>query len=248
MNQILYGVGNAVLRDFTDSTKIVALSKLKNLSVEASASDEKLYGGDSPYPLATFPKDKGIKVSAENATFDMAMVSVGVGGEVATGAVTFTEIETYLIPDDGIVMLKFEPTASTLIVDGFTSTETTVATGQYKQDDTEKDKLTFAVADKGKEVNIIYERTSGATTQTLSILKETMAKTFKFIHRIPIYDDNNAVVGQGQLVIYKCKANNAFTFGLQPQTAFSPKIELEALECKRPDGKLWDFSIDPVTP
>lgn len=248
MGQIIYGVGSSVLRDFVDKTKIVALSKLKNVSVDTSASDEKLYGGDSPYPFATFPKDKAIKVSAENATFSMDLMNVTQGATISTGAVTMTNMLTVNIPADGIINLTEEPLVDTLVVSGYTEAGTveTVTTGQYFQDGVDPKKLTFDTDDAGKEVDIVFDYTSGTGAKTLAVMKETLSKPFTFIHRIPIYNDNNVIEGYGQLTVYKCVANNSFNFNLQPQTAFAPKLDLEALDPKRPDGKLWDFVIDPV--
>jgi hypothetical protein len=247
MNKILYGVGNAVLRDFSDTTKIVAFTKLKDLSIETSANEEKVFGGDNPYALASFPKDKAIKVSAENAAFDMAMLNVTQGAAISTGKVIMTEIIDVVVPDNGELLLDFTPIDNSVILNGFTKVDesSTPATGQYKVDDTNK-KLIFAVDDVGKEVSGLYERESSINAETLSVMKDTLAKPFKFIHRIPIYDTNNAIVAHGQLVIFKCKANNSFKFALKPQTAFAPKILLEAQDPMRADKKLWDFIIDPV--
>jgi len=75
-------------------------------------------------------------------------------------------------------------------------------------------------------------------------MQDTISKPFSFTHRIPVYDDNSQIVGQGQLVVFKAKAKGAFEFNLQPQTAYAPKIELSALNPRRTDGKLWDFTID----
>lgn len=249
-NQILYGVGNAVFRDFSDATKIVALSKLKDLNVETSSSEETVMGGDSPYPLAKFPKDKTIKVSCSNAYFDIKQVGMTQGVDPAVGQVVFTEMESYVIPTGGIVTVKYTPLDTGLVVDGYTlpaKGTTAGATGTATQDTTDAKKFYFNTADVGKEVVFVYDRNSSASAQTLAVTKDAMAKPFKFVHRIPVYDDNNTVVGQGMLIVYKCRANNAFTFGLQPQTAFAPKLELEALDPKRPDGKLWDFVVDTGT-
>lgn len=244
MGHILYGVGKSILRDFKDETKVIALSKLKNVSIEATASDEKIYGGDSPYPFASFPKEKSITVSAENAEFDMKLLNVTQGANLTVGAVKFDEVTEVIVPADGQVNLEFEPIANSVIIDGFTLGTTTPTAGQFVVDGTDASLLKFHATDAGKEVVIVYQRTSGATTNTMSIYKETLAKPFKFIHRLPVYDADNAVVGHSQLIVYKAKSNNQFSFGLQPQTAFAPKVDLEALDAKRPDGKLWDFSIE----
>lgn len=244
--QIMYGVGKATLRDFVDATKVVALAKLKDLGIDVAGSEDKITGGDSPYAIASMPKDIAIKISATNATFDMKMLNATQGADITTGTVSFEEMMEVIIPDDGIVNLEFDPDANSVIVDGFTKVDTAPTTGKFQQDTVDDKKLTFAVADKGKEVVIIYTRSSNANTMTMSVLKDTMAKPFKFTHRIPIYDDNNTIVAQGQLVVFKAKANNSFNFNLQAQQAFAPKLELEAQDPKRPDKKLWDFSIEPV--
>lgn len=247
MKQILYGVGKSVLKDFKDPKQIVALSKLKDVAINFSGEEEPVVGGDSPYPIAFFPKDKAITVTATNALFSMKMLNVTQGATITKGSVAMTEFLDGAIPSDGDYVLGFAPIAGSVVVDGFTevATEVEVATGKFFVDILNKT-IVFAVTDAGQEVDGVYERMSSANAETMSIMKDTLAKPHVFIHRIPVYDDNNTVVGQGQLIIYKAKANNNFEFALQPQTAFAPKLELQALDPKRQDQKLWDFTIDPV--
>ncbi|MGE6227632.1 hypothetical protein [Paenibacillus chitinolyticus] len=247
MNQILYGVGSSVLRDFLDNKKVVALSKLKDININGTANDEKVYGGDNPYPLATFPKDKAITISATNATFSLNMLNVTQGANITTGVAVFTDVVSVVIPSDGQVTVDHEISGEP-IIEGFTKAAdlASISTGNYFVDTADATLIHFAPADSGKEVDIVYDWNTDATAQTLSVGKDTLAKPFKFIHRIPVYDDNNRVVAEGQLTVYKAQAKNAFEFNLQSQTAFAPKFELEALDPKRMDKKLWDFTIAPV--
>jgi hypothetical protein len=247
MNQILYGVGSSILRDFLDEKKVVALSKLKDVTISGTANDEKVYGGDNPYALATFPKDKAITISATNATFSLNMLNVTQGAEMTTGVAVFTDVAGIMIPSNGQVTVDHEIVGDP-IIEGFTKATdlATIAKGQYFVDTTDATLIHFAAADAGVEVDIVFDWETSADAQTLSVGKDTLAKPFKFIHRIPVYDDNNRIVAQGQLVVYKAQAKNAFEFNLQAQTAFAPKIELEALDPKRMDKKLWDFTIAPV--
>lgn len=247
MNQILYGVGKAVVKDYVDKKKVIALAKLKDLNINFSGNEEAVSGGDSPYPITYFPKDKAISVTATNALFDIKLMGVTQGTSVTKGAVEFTEFIEADIPADGVVKLDFSPKAGSVLITDYTEvdTEASVATGKFYVDVTNKE-VVFAVADAGKSVDGIYTRTSSANAETISGTKDTFAKPFEFTHRIPVYNDNNTIVGQGQLVIYKAKATNSFDMGLQPQQAFAPKLELKALDPKRPDGKLWDFTIEPV--
>lgn len=247
MKQILYGVGKAVVKDYVDPKKILALSKLKDVTVNFSGDEEAVNGGDNPYPITYFPKDKAITVTATNALFDIKFVGATQGAEVTTGAVDMTEFIEADIPSDGIISLDFEPKDGSVIINGFTEValEASVVAGSFFVDKVTKE-LVFASADAGKEVDGIYERISNSNAQTVSGTKDTFAKPVVFTHRIPVYDDNNSVVGQGQLIVFKAKSTNAFELGLQPQTAFAPKMEFKALDPKRADKKLWDFTIEPV--
>lgn len=249
MKQILYGVGKSVLQDFADPTSIVALSKLKDLTVNFSGEEEPVTGGDSPYPIAYFPKNKEITVTATNSLFSMKTVNVTQGANITIGAVSMTEFIEGTIPADGILSLGDNtPVVSTTIIDGYTevSDALSLETGKFFVDISGK-AVKFDEVDAGKEIEGVYKRTSAATAQTITVYKETLAKPFIFTHRIPVYDDNNAIVAQGQLIIYKAKANNNFEFGLAPQTAFAPKLELKAVDARRADGKLWDFTMEEVS-
>lgn len=247
-NEIIYGVGRTALRDFVDKTKVVALSKLKNVNVEMTSNEEPLFGGDSPYAFATFPKDKSIKASAENATFSIELMNTTQGATITTGAVNMTEIRTIIIPADGEVVLDPAPIADSVSVSGYTEgTAGSLTTGQFAMDTVETDTIDFAIADAGKEVDIIYQYAGSATAKTMSITKDSLAKPVEFTHIVDIFNDNNVKVAVGMLVIYKAKANNSWNFNLEPQKAFAPKVEFEALDPKRPDGKLWDFVVNPVT-
>lgn len=246
--QILYGVGHSILRQFTDETKIVALSQLKNVTVTATATDDKLYAADNPYPLATFQKDKAITITADESTFTLDLLNVTQGSSTVVGKVNFTEVETFIIPADGSVTISATPIANSVIVKGFTKAAdlAAIAAGQYFPDTTEATLIHFATADAGKYAEIVYEYESSATAETMTVYKDSFSKPFKFIHRVPIYDDNTQIIAKGQLVIYKAQAKNNFDFNLSHQTAFAPKLNLEALDPKRPDKKLWDFTIDYI--
>lgn len=247
MKQILYGVGKSVLTDYVDPSKIVGLSKLKDIAINFSGDEEAVTGGDDPYPITYFPKDKAITITATNALFDMSMLNATQGASVTVGEIDMTEIIDHEIPAGGVLDLEHEPIADSVVINGFTEidTDTTIASGEFYVDGVSK-QIKFSEADTGEAIVGIYKRKSSANAETISVLKDTIAKPFTYVHRIPIYDDNNRIVAQGQLIIFKCRANNNFEFNLQPQTAFSPKLELKALDPKRTDKKLWDFTIDPV--
>lgn len=247
MKQILYGVGKSILKDFVDPTKVLGLSKLKDVSVAMSGSEEEVTGGDSPYAITTFPKDKSVTIKATNALFSMKMLNATQGTEVIKGQVNFHEVIDFLIPADGIASVEHTPIAETTTIDGFVRVDDVVdlATGKFYVDTTNS-VIKFDTSDAGKDAEGVYQWQSSSNAETLSVLKDSVAKPFTFIHRIPVYDDNSKKVAEGQLIVYKAKSKGDFNFNFAPQTAFAPELELTALDPKRPDKKLWDFTIDHI--
>jgi hypothetical protein len=248
-NTIIYGVGQSILKSFQDATKIIAMSKLKDVGVQFSGNEDIITAGDDPYPFAKFPKDKAIAITATSAVFNLDLLNITQGAVATTGVVTMNGVMEVAIPDDGVVNIIDHATvdAGSVIVQGYTegADSATLVTGQYFQDATTPTKVNFAVADKAKVVQIVYTYQSGATAQTISVLKDTLSKPFTFIHLFNVFDDNNTIVADGQLIVYKAQAKNAFDFNLQSLTAFAPKIALDALDPKRVDKKLWDFTMSP---
>lgn len=243
MKQILYGVGKSLLQDFRDPTKTIAYSDLQDLSVESSSSKEDITGGDKMFAIASFDKEKAIKVSATNATFSDEMLPYLDGMEAETGAKTLTTYVEVEIPADGIVTLEQTPLAETVIVNGFEKAET-AATGKFTV--TEKN-ITFDATDAGKLVNIVYDYTSGANTKEYSVTQKSMKKPFRFTHRVPIYDEDSQPIANLQLVIYKAQCSSGVKFDLKHQTPFAPQFEAEAKDASRADKKLWSCYIEPLS-
>ena len=245
---IMYGIGQAMFQDLKHKNRILALSKLQNLTVNFGAESEEIHGGDDPYPITEFPKTKSITITAQDALFDIKHLSITQGAiteETKKGEMA--EIFNIRVDETGKFELKYEPVADSVVIDG-------LDLGGGEGADPKK---TFTVAGKvvtvpedykNKDISGYYMREIKGTANTTSAYKGKFPVPFKFIHRIPIYNDENQIVQQAQLTVYKCKSDNAFEFSLQPQTAYAPQLTLKALDPKRADGKLWDFIIEDVDP
>lgn len=256
MIQILYGVGRSVLRQFDDPTKIVGLAKLNNVTIESAGNEDKIFADDNPYPLAVFPQDKTITISAESAVFNTSMFQVSQGGTIVTGVKDMTEILLVNVAlEDGMGVVPIAPPkegstikTGSVVVEDHVSVESEIEVdeaGKFYFDPVEN-VVYLHESEAYSDINLIFEWESSDQAQTLEIMRDTFSAPFRFIHRIPIYDDGNQVVGHGQLTIFRAKANNNFTFNLQHQTAFAPTLELEALDPKRADGKLWEWTVEPA--
>lgn len=66
---VLNGVGTGMLISATG--EIFEITKGQNMTLEISVNEEKVYGGDSLFPFFTFVKEKGGKLSIDDATFNL---------------------------------------------------------------------------------------------------------------------------------------------------------------------------------
>lgn len=244
MKQVLHGIGRLILIDFNDPSKVIAYSDLQKFTVESSFSSDDITGGNKLFPIASFKKEQALKCSATNATFDSGIIPYLDGGEVATGAVDLTDFIEVAIPEDGEVTLSQTPTKVTVI--GYTKGSDTPTTGQYVW--TTGKTVKFATEDAGKVVVIMYDYRSTANAVQYGITQKSMNKPFKAIYNFDIYNEDTVITHKGSIVVYKAQCTSGLKLDLAHQTAFAPEFSFDARDAKRQDGKLWDFTIDEVTP
>ena len=241
--QILYGIGKAALRDYADPKKLISLNDMQDLTIESSFSAEDITGGNKMFPIASFPKDKSLKISATNATFNVDLIDYLEGAEVATEKVTLAGMMEVKVPEDGIVNLEHTPTAGTVLVMGFESGEE-AAEGTFA---VEGNKITFATADAGKLANIFYEYEGSSSAVEYGVGQKTMAKPFIFDYTFPIYDEDTQITHYGTLRVFKAKCTSGFSIDPKHNTPVAPKFEATAQDPQRVDGKMWSLSIDGKT-
>lgn len=238
--QILYGIGKAALRDYADPTKLISLNDMQDLTIESSFSTEDITGGNKMFPIASFPKDKTLKISATNATFNVGLIDYLEGAEVSTEEVRLTAMMEVQIPEGGIVNLEHTPVADTVLVMGFKAGDSTSA-GTFK---VESNKITFATADEGKLANIFYEYEGGTGAVEYGVGQKTMAKPFIFDYTFPIYDEDTQITHYGSLRVFKAKCTSGFSIDPKHNTPVAPKFEANAQDPQRVDGKMWTLAID----
>lgn len=242
---IIYGIGEAVLTDLKDPNKIIGFSKLQNLTIDMSSETDEVRGGDDPYPITEFPRTNNITITAQDALFDIDYMALSQGTKYESKAsVDMTEFLNIVIPADGIVELPEAPVEGSVVIKGFEKADQP-AKGKFA---VEGKKITFHKDNANDSINGIYKvkRTEGV--KSVAGLKGKFPKPFKFTHRVPIYNDENQIVQQMELTIFKCKSDSNFNFDLAQQQAYAPQVSLKALDPKRPDKKLWDIVLVDVPP
>lgn len=242
---ILYGVGTANCIDLDNKFETIAFGKLQDLTINFGSDAEEINGGDDPYPITEFPKTRTITVTAKDAMFDIDLLKFSQGAEakeLKDGEML--EQIYFTVEADGTLTLPHTPVDGSVAVNGFSAT----AQDEKKKFTVAGEKLTFDKSVAGKTVTgYYYRKIKGSATMT-SGYKAKFPKPFKFVHRIPVYDDNNQIVQQAQLTIYKAKSDNSLEINHAPQTAYAPQLSIKALDPKRADGKLWDYIIEDVDP
>ena len=144
---ILYGIGKAAMRDYVNPNKLIAFSDMQDLAVESSYSAEDITGGNKMFPIASFPKDKSLTISATNATFNWGLLEYLEGSEVKNGTdVIMAGMMEVKIPVDGIVTLEHTPIENSVLVMGFEAGEEPAA-NVFK---VEGSTVTFVANDAGK--------------------------------------------------------------------------------------------------
>lgn len=242
---IIHGIGKLVLRDFREPKKVIGFTDLQDLGVESSSSKDDITGGNKVFPIASFKKDQALKLSGTNAIFNHEMLEYLDGATKATGAVTMTDVLELRIPETKSITLSNVPIAGSVIINGFTSSETEPAKDKFKIVAASKE-LTFATENIGDAITIIYEYTSTATTTEYSITQKSMPKPFIAEYIFPIYDEDTQIVANAMIRIYKAQCTSGFSIDPKHQTPVAPKFEAEAKDAQRMDGKLWSLFIDGV--
>lgn len=242
--QIIYGIGKALLRDFRNPSKIIGYADLQDLSVESSVSMDDITGGNKMFPIASFKKESGLKVSTTSAVFNPEMIEYLDGATGETGVAVMTEVMDIAVPEDGVVTLEGTPVESSVFVAGMT-----VASGESP----EKGKytvsgstVTFSTEDAGKSVIIVYDYNSSENAVTYAITETSMTKPFIFDYMFPIYDEDTQQTHKAQLKIFKAQCSSGFKLNAQHRAPFAPQFEASAKDPKRVDKKMWTLMIDGV--
>lgn len=240
--QILYGVGKAALRDYANPKKLIAMSDMQDLSIESTYSAEDITGGNKMFPIASFPKDKALNISATNATFNWNMLEYLEGSEIKTEDVVMADMMEVKIPANGVVTLEHTPIENSVLVMGFEAGEEPAANVFKVEDKT----VTFVANDAGKLANIFYQYNGSEKAISYGVTQKTMAKPFIFDYTFPVHDEDTQITHYATLSVYKAKCTSGFSLDAAHQTAVTQKFEASAQDAQRLDGHLWDLAIDGV--
>ncbi|WP_270324972.1 hypothetical protein [[Eubacterium] hominis] len=245
MSKYRFGVCDVILRELIDRSNVHIFNELQKAAFESSFSAENVTGGNRMFPLTSWPKDKSVKLTFDNAACDVNMIHLTEGAITSKASKTLMKIMEVLIPTDGVITLDEVPTE--VLVEGFkVATADTPAKGEFKLGTADKT-VTFAPADAGTSVKLVYSYNSGADSVTNTITEGTKGVPFEAFINENIYNENNEVVGTHNIHVYKMQCTTGTKIDTSHQTPTVESFEAEARDPKRTDKALWEETYDWFT-
>ncbi|WP_145052821.1 hypothetical protein [Paenibacillus xylanexedens] len=262
---IIKGVGQFLAKKYAADGKgveVVSLGTLQDLKIDLNVELEDIFGGDGLFAIDTLVKTKSIEVSATDAKFDLAQLSLMMGSTVREGVQgsiwVLNEQNTLVLKERGAVHV-----AETAIAFGGSVYGDGNFTVRMKDENRVLTKIPFVIdtAPNPGEYMVSVEGT-GVTAKTYLILNEDFANmdvvySYQRTEKVDVVDILSDEVPfpvhvihhgsfqqkdgtyQGiETELYMCRAKGAFSIDAARATASSSAIALQVLDPERADKKL----------
>ncbi len=232
---ILNGVGSGML--IANTGEIFEITKGQNMTFEISVSEEKVFGGDSLFPFFTFVKEKGGRISIDDATFNLNQLKVTQNATINTStakkyfreeivvsgatAATLTTTTAAILTDTVVIYNK---TTGASVANTGAVTPTTLS--QFKI--TNVGAITF-----GSSVTGTFVVSGYATDATASASATVMSNTFPGTNELRWNLDTQDEAGNEYRVSIrakKVKCSGKANLDFKRGTASVQKLEFEVLE------------------
>lgn len=232
---VLNGVGSGMLISATGEA--FEITKGQNMTFEITVSEEKVYGGDSLFPFYTFIKEKGGRVSIDDAVFNLNQLKMTQNATLNTSTAKkhfreelvvsadtsgqLTVVTANVVPGDVVIYNK-----DTGVVLTNVGSDTPDTATEYKI--TAAGAITFGLAVSGTFVVDGY-----ATDATGSASATIMSNTFPGAVEIRWNLDTQDESGSPYRVSFrakKAKCSGRANLDFKRGTASVQKLEFEILE------------------
>lgn len=249
---VLNGVGEAYVSKIVNGrNQVTQLGTLQDLKISFSASEEEVFGGDSPTPIYIISKDQKINISAQEARFSLEYLSLTNGAKVnnkgllnfattpeliATGtAYTVKPSLTSIVPESVYVTIADDKDMS-INATHLAQVSGTPKTGEFK--------ITPAgVITLGDSVTNKYIKVTGQYTDTKSrtatVSTASVPSYVEIRHTSQWVDLGNGKEVRIHTTIPKARATGKLDVDHKRQAAHAPQLEFSAIyDTNRDDGKI----------
>jgi hypothetical protein len=244
-------ISNAALFDLTTGDPVAFFDKLKKMTLNIDAKQQRQYGGTSKYAFHLTEQDAESAVQIENAELDFNQLIAATGATVANGAsvapwtekltvqagptATLTKAANLVASSERIVVdSKSHVNAGvqlSRVGSAPTALQYTIAAGV----------ITFGDATLvGKDVRVFYDY-NATTAAVASVKTSTKNKAYKFVAYGKALDDDTNTVIDVAIIIYKTQMLGTFSIDQQRKTATSNSLDLAILDAGRVDEKVIDI-------
>ncbi len=211
----LEGTGTSFIEN---EAGVSSLIHLQSMTLDLTASMEKVFGGESNAPVYTFQNERGATLTMKNASMSMALMAATQGVTAKKGVTVFMD-EDIVVGEDGAIKTSQTPIAGTLRA--------------YNLDDGSEIALTAGKAPASmakKKVKVIYDYTDTTNTVGVEIMSTSIPG---FVHIR--YRSKAVVQPDGRKVrlivdIPKARSDGSFKIDAQHKNAFAPEAKFEVVD------------------
>ena len=233
---VLHGIGSGMLINVSDKS-VVPIDKATDFSAEISVSSEKVFGGDSLFPILTFIKEKGGKLTITNAVFSLGMLKSTQAAALTTAGSSKKLVkETITVATGTAAQVTSTSGVSTTVGDtvAYKVAAPDVAVAQVASAPTGAVQFTISAAGvvafgsstSGDYVFSYYVTDTNA--QTATIKTNVFPGSYEFRWRMTT-EDTAGIQYYFDIRATNVKCSGGFTVDLKRGTAVAPKMEFEVL-------------------
>lgn len=230
------GSGHAVVRGENGK---VGLMHLQDISIDLSSKMEDIFGGEGNFALYTYQTEKGVKITAKNASMSMDLVEVsqGVSAEKVVTLFDTAKITIGTAGEVAVTEATADPASFMVTVDG-SVLNVTVADG----------KATVDKANAGKAAEVFYRYTKSEDAVGASVLTTSVPGYVEFYHVSKPLKQKNGRIVKIYTTIYKARCDGSLKLDFKNKSAFAQELVFNAVDPEREDQKFVSFAVVDVTP
>lgn len=257
---IIKGVGTIMARravacpgDVGTKEEIITLGSLQNLKIDMAVETEDIFGGDGVFAIDTLVKSKSIEITATDAKFDLAGVSLMMGDAVQDNVADYVwELnEGKKVGSGGIVTLNYKVFDASAVEDiqvRQVKDGKAIPASDISVDNTGATAvLTIDNITDGEQVYVNYKRPE--TVSMVEIMRDSFPFTVSIVHHGVFSQKCGKKMGI-ETELFACKAKGNFTIDAQRNTASASTVTLQMLDPELPCGKIGTikvFEVDDIT-
>lgn len=244
---VLHGVGNGVVVYSDGST--TPIKNAQDVSIEITATDEDVYGGDGLFPILSFIKEKGGSLKITNATTSINHLKITQGATINRSQAQAFMVSDVKTPGSGTLTLE-----KTSGIDVSSVTCIKLSDGQaLKRVTGEPAEGEFSVTEAGVvkvdesldgELEFSYFYAS-ANALSAKLATNAIPGVVEYRHHL-VTEDVDGKKYNVYFRVYKAKCSGSFSFNMQRGTASAPSLEFKLLDPKRADNAFLDYTIEEV--